>query len=251
MATGAAKGSSTISATLDGFTGSATLSVTPQLESIAISPSNPSIPKGETQQFSAIGTFADGSTENLTNEMAWSSTNTATATISNTSGSIGSAPALATGKSSISATFDGVTGSTLLTVTPGRSCKSIFVTPASPNILQGTADQLTASGVYSDGSTQNLTSVVSWASANPSVATVASAGLASGITAGASSISAAYQGVTGATTLAVDPPPVTLTNVVPMITRHKVSAAALTFSSGLDPTLAAGQTTVPLGDDRK
>ncbi len=237
LATGVAKGSSTISAAVDGITGSATLEVTPELESIAITPANPDVPKGETQQFTATGTFADGSTQNLTNDMTWSSTNTATATISNTSGSIGSAPALATGTSSISATFEGVTGSTSLTVTPAV-LESILITPAAPSILEGTADQLTASGLYSDGSTQNLTSLVSWASANPSVATISPAGLASGNTAGPSSISATYQGLTGATTLAVDPPPVTLTNVVPIIKRHKVSEIILTFSSGLDASLA-------------
>ena len=63
LATGVAKGSSTISAAVDGITGSATLEVTPELTSIAITPANPSVPKGETQQFTATGTFADGSTQ--------------------------------------------------------------------------------------------------------------------------------------------------------------------------------------------
>ena len=237
LATGVAQGSSTISAAIDGITGSATLEVTPELESIAVTPANPNVPKGETQQFTATGTFADGSTQNLTNDMTWSSTNTTAATISNTSGAIGSAPALETGTSSISATFEGVTGSTSLTVTPAV-LESIHVTPEAPSTLEGAADQFSASGLYSDGSTQNLTSLVSWASANPSVATISPAGLASGTTAGASSISATYEGLTGATTLAVDPPPVTLTNVVPIIKRHKVSELILTFSSGLDSSLA-------------
>jgi hypothetical protein len=115
---------------------------------------------------------------------------------------------------------------------------SISVTPASPNILEGTTDQFTATGLYSDGSTQNLTSAASWATSTPAVATISPAGLAGGITPGSSSIIATYQGLTGSNTLAVDPPPVTLTNVVPIIKRHKVSAIVLTFSSGLDANLA-------------
>jgi Bacterial Ig-like domain (group 2) len=237
LATAAAKGSSTISAALDGITGSTTLSVTPPLESIAITPGGPSLPKGETEQFTATGTFADNSTENLTQDATWASANTATATISNATGSNGVGRALAIGTSSISATLWGVTGSTSLTVSPAV-LQSIWVTSASPSILEGTSDQLTATGVYSDGSTQNLTNVVSWSSATPSVATLSSAGLADGITPGASSISASYQGLTGSTSLAVDPPPVTLTNVDPIVTRHKVKEIVLTFSSGLDPDLA-------------
>jgi trimeric autotransporter adhesin len=237
LATAAAKGSSTISAALNGITGNTTLSVTPTLESLAITPGGASLPKGETEQFTATGTFADNSTENLTQYATWASANTTTATFSNAPGSNGVGLALATGTSSISATLWGVTGSTSLTVSPA-ALQSIWVTSASPSILEGTSDQLTATGDYSDGSTQNLTKVVSWSSAKPSVATLSSAGLADGITPGASSISATYQGLTGSTSLAVDPPPVTLTNVDPIVTRHKVKEIVLTFSSGLDPDLA-------------
>ena len=205
-----------------GVTGSTALTVTPHLDSIAITPANPSVPKGETEQFTATGTFADNSTANITNQVTWASANTATATISNAAGSIGFAPAVATGTSSISATFEGVTGSTLMTVGP-PVLVSLWVTPASPNALENTTDQFSASGIYSDGSTQNLTSLVTWASATPGVATISPAGVANGIIAGTSSISATYQGLTSSNTLAVDPPPVTLTNVVPIIKRHKVT----------------------------
>jgi hypothetical protein len=234
---GTAKGSSTISASIDGVTGSTTLTVTPTLESIAITPADSTVPKGETEQFTATGTYADDSTEDLTNEVTWSSGNTTTSTISNAAGSIGFAPALATGTSTISASFEGVTGSTLMTVSP-PVLVSIWLAPASPSILQGTTDQFTASGIYSDGSTQNLTSLASWTSATPSVATISPAGLAAGTTSGASSISASYQGITGSYALAVDPPPVTLTNVETIVTRRKVSQIVLTFSSSLDADLA-------------
>ncbi len=232
LATGVAKGSSTISAAVDGFTASATLEVTPPLESIAITPANPSVPKGETQQFTATGTFADGSTQNLTNEMTWSSTNTAIATISNPSGAIGSASALATGTSSISATFEGVTGSTLLTVSPAVLV-SVSVSGAVPSILYGATDSFTASGLYSDGSTENLTNLVTWGSTAPEVATISPAGVANGIATGTVTISASYKGFTGSAGLSVNPPLVTLLSVDPVIKRHKVTKLVLTFSGGL------------------
>ena len=47
------------------------------LVSIAVTPANPSIGKGATQQFTATGTYSDSSTQNLTSSVTWSSTNTA------------------------------------------------------------------------------------------------------------------------------------------------------------------------------
>src|SRR6185369_10064344 len=83
------------------------------LQSIAVTPANPSLAKGLTQQFTATGTFSDNSTEDLTAQVTWASATPATATID----SSGLATAIALGTSTISATLGGVTGSTVLTVT--------------------------------------------------------------------------------------------------------------------------------------
>ena len=83
----------------------------------------------------------------------------------------------------------GITGSTVLTVT-AAALVSIAVTPANPTIAKGTTDQFTATGTYTDSSTQDLTSQVTWASATTSVATITSGGLATGLSTGTSSISA-------------------------------------------------------------
>jgi hypothetical protein len=78
------------------------------------------------------------------------------------------------------------------------------VTPANPTIGAGTTQQYTAPGTFSDSSTQNLTSTVPWASATPSVATINSAGLATGVGSGASTISATQGAVSGSTVLTVN-----------------------------------------------
>ena len=85
------------------------------LQSIAVTPANPSIAKGATQQFTATGTFSDNSTQNLTGQVTWASATTAVATI--TAG--GLATGVAAGTSTISATLGAVSGSTVLTVTAG------------------------------------------------------------------------------------------------------------------------------------
>ena len=66
----------------------------------------------------------------------------------------------------------------------GGALQSIAVTPANPIIAKGLTQQFTATGTFSDNTTQNLTSQVTWASATPAVATITAAGLATGVAAG-------------------------------------------------------------------
>ena len=54
---------------------------TPTLTSIAVTPANPSILTGASQQFTATGTYSDGSTQNITSQATWTSSNTGVATI--------------------------------------------------------------------------------------------------------------------------------------------------------------------------
>jgi hypothetical protein len=85
----------------------------------------------------------------------------------------------------------------------GPVLTSIAVTPTNPSISTGAQQQFTATGTYSDGSHQNLTNSVNWTSSIPSVATISSAGLATGVAAGATTIQAALGSVNGSTTLTV------------------------------------------------
>jgi hypothetical protein len=75
---------------------------------------NPSIPNGTQQQFKATGVFSDGSMQDLTASVTWSSSDKNVATISTG----GLATTVGTGSSTIQAKSGTVPGSTLLTVTP-------------------------------------------------------------------------------------------------------------------------------------
>jgi hypothetical protein len=180
--------------------------VAPALLSIAVTPANPKVPKGLTQQLTATGTYDGGSTKNITTQVTWASSNTAVATISNTSGSRGLATAVATGTSTISAKLNGITGSTVLTVT-AAVLEKIAVTPANPSIAKGKTQQFTATGTYSDKTTKNLTTQVNWASSNTAVATISNTsgtrGLATAVGIGSTTISATFSGVKGTTVLTV------------------------------------------------
>jgi uncharacterized repeat protein (TIGR01451 family) len=86
------------------------------LQSIQVTPANPSVVIGGAEQFTAMGTYSDTSTKNLTTQVAWASTKTAIATI--TSGASGGlATTVGIGSSTISATLNSIAGSTTLTVT--------------------------------------------------------------------------------------------------------------------------------------
>ncbi len=89
-----------------------TLGVAPALVSLAVTPTNASVLPGGTQQFTAMGTFSDGSTQNLTSSVTWTSTNTGVATISGS----GLATGVGTGSTTIQASSGPISSSTGLSV---------------------------------------------------------------------------------------------------------------------------------------
>jgi len=205
LVSGVATGASSITASVGSIAGSTTVSVTPAtLVSIAVAPAIPVVPLGGNQAFIATGTYTDGSTQNITDTVQWSSDTTTVATISNQSGSQGVATAVSSGNAIVSATSGSVTGSTVLTVA-SANLVSIAVTPSAPSIALGTTQQFTATGTYSDGSTQNLTSTAAWSSDTVSTATINTAGLANSVGTGTATISATLGSVTGSTLLTVTP----------------------------------------------
>ena len=168
------------------------------LVSLAVTPTNPSLAAGQQQQFTATGTYSDGSQQNLTSTVTWTSSTTSIATISST----GLATAVAAGSTTIKAASGSISGSTSLTVT-APSLVSIAVTPANPSLAAGQQQQFTATGTYSDGSQQNLTSTVTWTSSTTSIATISSTGLATAVAAGSTTIKATSGSISGSTGLTV------------------------------------------------
>jgi hypothetical protein len=84
---------------------------------------------------------------------------------------------------------------------------SITVTPANSSIAVGATQQFAATGTYSDNTTHDITAQVTWSSSNTSAATVNSSGVATGVTSGTSTITAALGSISGNTTITVTAPP--------------------------------------------
>jgi uncharacterized repeat protein (TIGR03803 family) len=169
------------------------------LQSITVSSSMISVAAGLTQQFTATGHYSDGSTQNLTSSVTWSSSNTSIATIASSGLAQGVS---AGGPVTIMASLNSITGTAQLTVT-APMLVSIAVTPANPSVPATTTQQFTATGTYTGGSMKNLTGAVTWSSSNMAAATINASGLASALSAGTSMISAALGGVSGSTTITV------------------------------------------------
>jgi hypothetical protein len=206
------------------------------LTSIAITPLAPTIALGTTQQFTAAGTYTDGSAQDVSSLVTWSSSDNTVTIISNSPGSYGLATSSGQGSATVTAAASRVTSSTILTV--GQAAVvSIAVTPSSISIALGYTQQFTATATYSDGTTQDITQSASWTSSVPNVATVNSVGFASSLLPGTTSVSATLGSVTAAGVLTVNPPvPVSLTitppNATVFVGGQQQFAATLTYSDG-------------------
>jgi uncharacterized protein YjdB len=201
LALGVKAGSATITATSGKLTASVTLGVTAAvLRSIAVTPATPSLPVGVTQQMVATGTFSDGSKQDLTAQVTWASDTAASATVA----AGGLVTAVQIGSAKISATKGAISGSTTATVV-AAALVSIAVTPAAPTLPIGRAQQMTATGTFTDHSTQDLTATVAWTTSDATVATVSAGGLVTAIAVGAAgaTITATQGAISGSTTVTV------------------------------------------------
>ncbi|CAL7964406.1 exported hypothetical protein [Gammaproteobacteria bacterium] len=80
--------------------------------------------------------------------------------------------------------------------TSANILQSITISPTSPSMTNGAAQQFTATGTYTDGSQQDITNSVTWNSSNTSVATINGSGLLTALTAGTTNVTASLFGET-------------------------------------------------------
>ena len=128
---------------------------------------------GQSQRFTALGYFNDGSSINLTQQCNWSSSETAVALATNPDGDRSRIDAVAPGFTFITCTdpISGYTGSTAFWVL-GALTRIEVGGAASPGdwLRPGESDGLTALGYYEGGGARNLTQEVTWASRDPEIA---------------------------------------------------------------------------------
>ena len=109
---------------------------------------------------------------------------------------------------------------------------SIAITPSTTTVAKGLTASLSATGTYSDLSTANLTSKVTWASSNTTVASINSTtGIVTSVAVGSTTIGASFNGITA--------PAANLSVTAAVITGLSITPATSTVAKGLPATFTA------------
>ena len=201
LVTGATPGTTEVYATSEGHADSSTITVTaPAVASVSVSPSSATLRVSNTSQLTATVRDAGGNV--LTGHtVTWSSSATATATVS-TSGLV---TAVAPGSATITATSDGKSGTSTISVTL-VPVSSVTVSPKNDTLAVGASVQLSAT--LKDSTGKVLTGrTITWATSSPSVATVTTSGMVTGVAGGTATITATSDGASGTSAVLVDAPP--------------------------------------------
>jgi trimeric autotransporter adhesin len=207
LVTAVAGGSVSITAASEGQTASAAITVSPPaplpVASASVSPASSSLLIGATAQLSA--TTRDANNNVLTGRViTWSSLNAGVASVS----SSGLVTAVAAGSATITATSETKTGTAAITVSAPAPVPvaTVTVSPATSSLQVGGTVQLSA--VTRDANSNVLIGrVVTWSSANPSIASVNStSGLVTAVAAGSATITATSETKTGTAAITVSAP---------------------------------------------
>ena len=212
LVTGVAAGTTTITAASEGKTSTSTVTVSQgAVARVEVTPAPLSMQVGQTQQLVAAAKDANGNV--ITGKtVVWASDNLAVATVSG-----GSVLARATGTATITATVDGISGRSAVTVT-AVAVQSVSVSPSTLSLVVGQSGSLSATVVDASGATVSNPSVA-WTSRDASVATVnPSTGAVTAVAAGSTTIDATSGGKKGSATVTVSPVPVGSITISPSST---------------------------------
>lgn len=160
-------GSTVLEARLQGIDAKENIKVnSPLITGITVVP-KVSSPKGVKYQYRSLATFTDGSVQDVTTQTTWVSENPSLLSISNQLQDSGSALPLGVGSVTVSASISGIQTFSTFTITPAL-LKSISISGEN-NLPKGVSSKLIATGFYTDGTTKDLTSEVTWSAGNGSI----------------------------------------------------------------------------------
>ena len=199
VVTAVATGQARITATVEGKTGAAVITVaTIPVASIQVTPANVALLEGDSQRLTVKLLDAKGNV--LTGRpVSWIGGAPAVATVD----SVGLVAAIASGSAVIVASSEGARASVPVIVSP-IAVATVAVTPVSRSVESGKALQLTAKITDTRGRVV-AGKVATWTTSHPTRASVSSTGRVVAIAPGAVTISATSDGVVGAASITVTP----------------------------------------------
>ncbi len=227
LATGVGPGEATITATSDGVSGDAALTVTeppppppPVVASVSVSPPMAEIEEGGMQQFEAMAMTEEGMV--IPNVVfTWMSSDDGIATIDTE----GLAMGVSAGEVTVTAMTDDISGTATLTVLePPPVVATVTLTPSMAEIEEGRTQQFIAVAAEADGMLIADATFI-WSSSHENVATVSSTGLATGVGPGEATITATSDGVSGDAAL-------TVTEAPPVLAKIEVSPSMAEIEEG-------------------
>lgn len=210
-------GSTTITATSEGHSGSASVTVTQiPVASVEVTPASANLAPGGVVQLTAVARDIDGSIVSG-RSVAWSTSNAQVATVS-----AGRVTAVAVGSAQVVASVEGHSDTAMITVAV-VPVASVEVTPATANLAVGSKLQLSA--VAKDASGAILSGrTMTWSSSSAQIASVV-AGLVTGVSAGTVQIAASVEGQSDTATITVTFSAVASVAVVPDATSVAVDGS--------------------------
>lgn len=189
------------------------------LVSIAVTPATASIAIGATQQLTSTAVYTDGSARDVSAKATWTSANTAIATVNATGLSTG----VSAGAAVMTASFEGKSATATITVLPARLV-GIALLPATATLNIGTTLQYAVIGSFDNNTTRDITAASSFSAADPVIATIDAAGLATARAQGTTSIDATSGGLRASATLSVSPATLVSLALTPATTTFPVGA---------------------------
>lgn len=220
-------GIATITATSEGVSGTASITVGPPIASILVTPNPLAIRATESGTMTARALTADG-TEIPNTPFVWSSANPAVAAVVG-----GTVTGIVSGSTQIRASAGGVTGTATVNVAP-PPVATVSVSPSSLDLDFAETGQLTATARSAAGAVIPGVSV-NWTSASTAVATVSSSGVVTGRGGGTTTVTATVEGISASATVHVNPPPFDRIEVRPSSAELNVGATLTLQAVGIGP----------------
>ena len=230
---GIAVGSVTITATVEGRSGTAAITVALQpVASVVVSPAADTVLLGERATFRATAFDAQGLP--LANRIVlWSSNNPAIATVSSDGEVIG----LAVGSARIRATVEGKFSDATVVVQPVPVAR-VAVSPTTVTLTPGQTAQIVVTLTDSAGNIlggRNIT----YATSDAQIASVSASGVITAIAQGTAQIQVSSEGKSATVAVTVNPVPIASIRITPTVVSLRVAQATRLVAAALDAQGAA------------
>jgi trimeric autotransporter adhesin len=223
------EGQTTIHATSGGIEAVLDVTVTSAtLDQLTLSPTTVTLAMGMETELTASGTFSDLSTQDITDDVSWTSGDTAIASLDGHT-----VRGVSPGQTQITGSFDGLNGTIDVTVTD-KTLDSIDVSPVDQTLNTGEHLQFQVVGHFSDNSTEDLTQTAIWSVDDTSLATISNVagirGLLYALAPGSLSVTATLGSVSDSTSLTTTGESITRVRITPtLVVVNEGSTLDLTF----------------------